>query len=274
MSTRTGRRRRLPVLVLCAGVVAMLTGCSGTAAPASPELPPAGAAFDYQLGGAYPPPDGVEIVVRDRTAGALEDAYSICYVNGFQTQPGEQGLWPDGALLQREGEPVIDPDWPDEIILDTSSDESRAAIAAVVGPWIEGFAAAGYDAVEFDNLDTFTRTDGALELDDNLALAAELAAIAHRAGIAAAQKNAAEFADLLAEEAGFDFAIAEECAAFDECAAYTTVYGPHVLDIEYTDALPRPFREVCADPDAPESVVLRDRELSAPSEAGYVYERC
>lgn len=273
METRTGRRVRCPVLVLCAGV-AVLAGCSGAPGSTSPQLPPAGAAFDYQLGGAYPPPDGVEIVVRDRTAGALEDAYSICYVNGFQTQPGEQDLWPDGTLLQRDGEPVIDPDWPDEVILDTSTEESRAAIVTVVGPWIEGCAAAGYAAVEFDNLDTFTRTDGALDLDDNLTLATELAAIAHRAGLAAAQKNSAEYAELLADEAGFDFAVAEECAAFDECGAYTDVYGAHVLDIEYTDALPRPFAEMCADPAAPDSLILRDRELTAASDAGYVYERC
>src|SRR3546814_6194319 len=96
MRTRTGWRLRGPVLVLSAGI-ALLAGCSGGPASASPELPPDGAAFDYQLGGAYPPPDGVEIVVRDRTAGPLEDAYSICYVNGFQTQPGEQDLWPAGT---------------------------------------------------------------------------------------------------------------------------------------------------------------------------------
>src|SRR3546814_605976 len=153
MRTRTGWRLRGPVLVLSAGI-ALLAGCSGGPASASPELPPDGAAFDYQLGGAYPPPDGVEIVVRARTAGPLADAYSICYVNGFQTQPGEQDLWPDGTLLQRDGAPVIDPDWPDEVILDTSTEPSRAAIDAVVAPWIEGCAAAGYDAVEFDNLDT------------------------------------------------------------------------------------------------------------------------
>lgn len=271
-SRRARGRHRFLALLVCAA--AFVSGCSATEVSPRIILPPAGAPLDYQLGGAYPPPAGVEIVVRDRSAEPLADAYSICYVNGFQTQPGEQDSWPDGTLLLRDGEPVIDPDWPDEVLLDTSSPQSRAAIAAIAGPWIEGCAAAGFDAVEFDNLDTFTRSDGALDVDDNVALATELVAIAHRSGLAAAQKNAAEYAALLSAEAGFDFAVTEECAAYDECGAYATVYGEHVLDIEYTDALPRPFAEMCADAAVPESLVLRDRELSTPSDPGYVFERC
>jgi hypothetical protein len=34
-------------------------------------LPPANGAFDYQLGGAYPPPPGTQIVTRDRTESPL-----------------------------------------------------------------------------------------------------------------------------------------------------------------------------------------------------------
>jgi hypothetical protein len=264
--------RRSAALVLCV-CAALLTGCAASGTP-EPALPPVGAGFDYQLGGAYPPPDGVEIVARDRSAESLDDAYSICYVNAFQTQPGEQDDWPRDTLLSRDGEPVIDPDWPDEVLLDTSTPERRAAIAAIVTPWIEGCAAAGFDAVEFDNLDTFTRSDGALSAAGNIALASDLVAVAHRAGLAAAQKNAAEFAELFSDDAGFDFAVTEECAAFDECDAYTDVYGDHVLDIEYTDALPRPFGQVCADPAVPRSVVLRDRALAGPSDPGYVFELC
>ncbi len=64
------------------------------------------------------------------------------------------------------------------------------------------------------------------------------------------------------------------CAAFDECGAYTDVYGEAVVDIEYTDALPRPFEEVCDDPATPTSVVLRDRDLLTPDDEGYVFELC
>ncbi|KAA9150068.1 endo alpha-1,4 polygalactosaminidase [Microbacterium lushaniae] len=257
--------------VLVPAVALLAAGCS---APDAPAPPPAGAPFDYQLGRAYPPPDGVEVVVRDRSASPLEDGYSICYVNAFQTQPGEDDAWPADALLRREGAPVADPMWPDEILLDVSTSERRAEIAAVVTPWIHECADAGFDAVEFDNLDTFARSGGAISVDDSIALAAELVDAAHRAGLAAAQKNAAEFAGLFAREAGFDFAIAEECAAFEECDAYEDVYGAHVLDIEYTDVLPRRFEEVCADAAVPESLVLRDRGLVGPSDPGYVFENC
>jgi hypothetical protein len=263
-------RRGLPAFVVLAALV-VLSACTGPAAPAY-DLPPEGAAPDYQLGGAYPPAPEVGIVARDRTAEPVPGVYSICYVNGFQTQPGEADDWPDGTLLQRDGEPVIDPDWPDEVILDTSTERSRAAIVEVVGPWIEGCAASGFDAVEFDNLDTFTRTDGALTLSDNLALAASLVDVAHAAGLAAAQKNAAEHAAALHDEAGFDFAVTEECAVFAECGAYADVYGGRVIDIEYTDELPRPFTEMCAD--APASTVLRDRALSTPGDPDYAFAHC
>ncbi len=101
-----------------------------------------------------------------------------------------------------------------------------------------------------------------------------LVEVAHGAGLAAGQKNAAEFAERLHAEAGFDFAVVEECAAYDECGAYTEVYGDAVLDIEYTDELPRSFEEMCADPDSPASMVLRDRDLTTPDDPAHVFELC
>ncbi len=265
--------RRL--LVPLAAAVLLIAGCAAEAPydpPGGPQLPPAGAALDYQLGGAYDPPDGVEIVARDRSAASLDDVYSICYVNGFQTQPGEQGIWPSDLLLHdTSGDVVFDPDWPDEAILDTRKTDE---IAAIVGPWIRECAADGFAAVEFDNLDTYTRTDGALTRSDAVALATRLVGIAHEVGLAAGQKNAAEDAQVLRDRAGFDFAVVEECAAYDECAAYTAVYGERVLAIEYADTLPRPWSEVCDDPATPASIVLRDRNLVAPSDPDYVFDVC
>ncbi|RZI80607.1 MAG: hypothetical protein EOO67_19305, partial [Microbacterium sp.] len=139
---------------------------------------------------------------------------------------------------------------------------------------ITGCATDGFDAVEFDNLDTYTRTDGTLSRDDNLDTAALLVDIAHDLGLAAAQKNAAEDAVRLRAEADFDFAVVEECAAYDECSAYTEVYGTAVVAIEYTDNLPRPFADVCADEATPRSVVLRDRALVTPDRPAYAFETC
>ena len=161
-------RRMTPVHVAtCAAMLFVMSGCAAAAddtvgGAASLALPSAGAVPDYQLGGAYPPADGVGIVGRDRGAEPADDVYSICYVNAFQTQPGELDSWPEDLLLHADGTPVFDPDWPDEALADTSTDDKRGRIAAIVTPWITGCAADGFDAVEFDNLDSYTRSGGAL----------------------------------------------------------------------------------------------------------------
>src|SRR5688572_8912639 len=82
-------------------------------------LPPENGGLDYQLGGAYPPPEGVAIVSRDRQDPPEEGLYNICYVNGFQIQPAEEDFWmsehPELILVDGSGNPVIDPDW-DEML--------------------------------------------------------------------------------------------------------------------------------------------------------------
>jgi hypothetical protein len=42
----------------------------------------------------------------------------------------------------------------------------------------------------------------------------------------------------------------------------------------YTDALPREFAEMCADPESPTSMILRDRDLATPEDPSYVFETC
>lgn len=235
-------------------------------------LPPANAMLDYQLGGAYTLPKGVGIVSRDRTAPIAPGAYNICYVNGFQAQPGDESFWlndhPDLVLRDDSGQPVIDADW-NELILDVSTAAKRAALAEIVGGWVDGCASDGFDAVEIDNLDTFSRSGGRLSEDDAVATIALFAARAHARGLAIAQKNSAEIVGRRAEM-GTDFAVTEECNAFSECDVYTGAYGDHVLVIEYDKAN---FTKGCsAYPQL--SIVLRDKNLSTPGTAGYVRSGC
>jgi hypothetical protein len=253
------------------------TGAGVVAADASATvaLLPTGTGFDYQLGGASPVPAGVGIVVRDSTDEPAADAYGVCYVNGFQTQPGE--AWPDDLVVQGDDGPLVDPGWPDESLLDTSTAAKRTAVAARQAATIDRCADAGYRAVELDNLDSWTRSQGALDADDALALAALLVDHAHDRGLAVAQKNTTDIGSRGRDEAGFDFAIAEECDRWSECAAYTEVYGPHVLDVEYADDLLDTAEGACArilasDP-APRAVV-RDRDLVPAGEDGYAYAAC
>lgn len=266
---------RFAAVGMAVAAASILAGCAAAApAPTGVSLP-AGVAFDYQLGGGYSPAQDVGIVVRDRTDAPEPGVYSICYINAFQTQPGELADWPDqSVLMDADGQPVHDADWPDEALLDISSPPAQIVITARVGEWIRGCASDGFDAVELDNLDSFTRSGGALSADDASVLAGELVVIAHEAELAVGQKNAAEHTEMFREESGFDFAISEECAAYRECTTYTDVYGAAVLNIEYTDALPRAFAEMCADPETPPTTILRDRDLTTPADGSHVREVC
>ncbi|WP_380170405.1 endo alpha-1,4 polygalactosaminidase [Kineococcus sp. DHX-1] len=239
--------------------------------------PPAGAVADYQLGGAYEPADDVRVVVRDRTAEPAAGLYSVCYVNAFQTQPQETGEWlrdhPD-LLLRVDGDVVQDPGWPGEFLLDTTTPDKRAALAEVVGAWIDGCADAGFQAVEADNLDSATRSDGVLTMADAYAYSALLSARAHARGLAYAQKNAAGTTAEQARAAGFDFAVAESCQVYAECGDYTDVHGDRVLEVEYADDGREPFEEACAARGGEVSVVYRDRELLPRGVPGYEFDHC
>lgn len=287
---RQGRRVSSILAATALLATALLAGCGSAESPvddlssthepdtsASPNAFPVGVGVDYQLGGAYPPADGVGMVARDSTEQPADGVWSICYVNGFQTQPGESEEWlaerPE-LILHVDGEPLADPNWPDEYVLDTSTPAKRLAIMGVIGPVIDGCSDAGFSAVEIDNLDSFSRSDERLSFEDNLALAELFAERAHADGLAIGQKNAAEMSSELRDSVGFDFAVAEECHRFAECAAYTDVYGQSVIDIEYADDLRGSFADVCADPETPGSVVLRDRDLVPQGEPGYVFELC
>ncbi|WP_051551281.1 endo alpha-1,4 polygalactosaminidase [Nocardioides sp. URHA0020] len=245
--------RRLAILLL--PLVVALVGVTPAVAVTPP---PTGTDVDYQLGGVRTVPASVGIVVRDREARPAPDRYNVCYVNGFQTQPGERALWrrhPRLVLRDGHGRPVVDEAWGEQL-LDVRTTAKRTKLAAIVGRWTRGCARAGYDAVEYDNLDSFTRSGGLVKRREAVAYARLLVRAAHRAGLAAGQKN---LADLDGTKVGFDFAVAEECGRYRECGTYVRHYGRHVLAIEYRGA---DFRWTCPAYGARLAVVLRDRDLS------------
>lgn len=239
---------------------------------------PANAKFDYQIGGAYKPAADVKVVTRDRTAAAVKGLYNICYVNAFQTQPGEAKFWKakerDGLLLRRKnGKYFEDPDWPGEIFLDTRTDAKRRAIAKIVNGWISECAKKGFKAIEPDNLDTFTRSSGLLTKANNLALAKLLVNHAHSLGLAVGQKNAgSELGKEGKKVAGFDFAVAEECQQYDECGEYTAVYGSRWVEIEYGNKAR--FDKACKARGKNISVILRDLDVTPKGNKNYKYSQC
>jgi hypothetical protein len=252
---------------------------------AAPAPPPPNAGADYQIGGDYPLPDGVSIVLRDWFAGQAADdpAYSICYVNAFQTQANERGVdrpdersnWPRRLVLRKLGD---DPKWGGEYLVDLSTAKRRRVAAAWVAPMVETCAQKGFEGVEYDNLDSWTRFDGTplarrvpFGKREALAYAELLADHAHGAGLAVGQKNTPELSRAQAARAGFDFAIAEECGRYRECGRYTRLHDDHVIAIEYRR---QDFRRACAAVGEAISVVLRDRLVTKPGSPAYVYDSC
>jgi hypothetical protein len=242
-------------------------------AAAAQTLPPVEMHYDSQLGGAYEPANGVGIVSRDRLAATPTGIYLICYVNAFQTQPDEADWWrtqhPD-LVLEHNGAPLEDQNWPGEYLLDISTADKREALIEIVGAWIDECAKDGFDAIEADNLDTWTRSNHMLTMDNAIDYARLLASRAHRNGLAFAQKNAVEIGQQ-ARELGFDFAITERCGQYDECGGYTEVYGPYVLQVEYDRAV---FDAACAERGHTDVIVLRDVLLSPAGTPGHVFEAC
>ncbi|MGW4568997.1 endo alpha-1,4 polygalactosaminidase [Streptomyces sp. NPDC004561] len=263
------------VLALTAAVSA-LTGCSadgkdGKEPGGSPKaqavrLPPLNAGFDYQIGGAYPPPAGVRIVSRDRSDSPAPGLYNICYVNAFQAQPAERSSWPADLLLRdAHGKVVIDEDW-NEPLLDIGTPAKRKRVAERVNRWIDGCARKGFDAVEPDNYDSYTRSGRLLTAADATAFMTLLSRHAHARHLAVAQKNTAELAGQR-RRAGLDFAVTEECGQYDECNVYAKAFDDRVVDIEYTAG---GLRKALAHWGDRLSIVRRDREVSTPGSAGYV----
>jgi hypothetical protein len=268
------------VLVLLAAISLAVPMGAASYAP-----PPENAGFDYQIGGDYPLPDGVSVVARDWFSGepAPEPAYSICYVNAFQTQANERGTdrpdersnWPRSLVLSKLGD---DPNWGGEYLIDISTRDKRHRAARWVGWMIDGCASKGYDAVEFDNLDSWTRFDGTplarrvpFGKHEALKFAGLLADRTHAADLAVGQKNTVDVSRRQARTVGFDFVIAEQCARYNECDAYRRVHGNHMIDVEYGAA---DFREACRTIGDEVSVVRRDVQVSMPGARRYAFASC
>lgn len=252
-----------------------------TPTPSAPTrtvaLPDPGARFEYQLGGADEPADATEVVIRDSTAPST-GRYDICYVNGFQTQPGDTERLirtePD-LVLHHNGKPLRDDGWPDEVLYDITRADLRTRVAERIGKVIDGCAAAGFDAVEIDNLDSYTRSLGHITSDHTLAYAQLLIARTHAAGMAFAQKNTAELVTEV-RDLGADLAVVEECGEWDECDVFTEQY-PVVLAVEYDrdsyDALcTAQSRAATRLPEL--SLILRDMDVSTRATPGSVHETC
>jgi hypothetical protein len=283
------------------------SGTGGGTGGGTVVLPPANGKFSYQLGGDYAPESGVQVVSRDRTApSAGSGYYNICYVNLLQTQPDEEGQstsnppygttqwWvlnhPELLLADANGDVIVDEDW-NEALFDVRTAVKRTALLNIQSAWFEDCQSDGYQAIEPDNLDAFSRSTGLITFAQTKEYLKLVVPFVHDLGLAIAQKNTSDSPNgyggigstFVDGSEGFDFASAEECAAYEECGGYTDEYGALVFEIEYTDNNPDQVRGsttktayqwICQDDGASRSIILRDRDVVLPGNSAYHYEEC
>lgn len=205
--------------------------------------PQPGAPWQWQLAGTPAIEDGVDVYEMDgqqTTAAQVRQfkdrgKHTVCYLSA-----GTREAWrPDAERFPAEVVGKALPDWPDEHWLDIRRlDVLRPIMAARM----DECAAKGFDAVDADNVDGHVNDTGfPLSADDQLNYNRALAQLAHERGLSVALKNDLDQIEQL--EPDFDFAINEECFAFDACEAYGPFLdaGKAVLNVEYED---RP--ELCA----------------------------
>ncbi|MGW0708281.1 endo alpha-1,4 polygalactosaminidase [Streptomyces sp. NPDC002643] len=246
------------------------SGSPSSASGGAVTLPPTHVRWDYQIGGAYALPSGVRVVSRSHEDPSSPNAYNICNFNALQAQEGAEDDWDSDLLLRdADGNVVYDQDW-NEAVLDIRTAAKRKRIAARVNAWIDECAAKGYQAVEPDNYDTFTRFPDYLKAGQAKAFMKLLSAHAHAKGLAIAQKNTLELAPVRAS-VGLDFAVVEECGEWNECGEFAQAFDNKVFVVEYTA---EGLENACSGWSGTLSIVRRDLDVVPKATGGYLRETC
>lgn len=247
-------RRVLCVLMVVAG---SLSWSTTAATAASPWVPAQGLRWQYQLqnkvkttlcvvpvirgNGSCVRPDVYDVDlyavdgVTPNTVSVAQihavGAHAVCYVDA--------GSWenfrPDSAAFP-ESVRGLSNGWPGERWLDI---RATGVLLPIMDARVAKCVTAGFDAVEFDNVDGYTNNTGfPLTAADQLTFDTALAAIAHTHGLSVGLKN--DLDQLTALQDTFDFAINEQCAQYKECAAYDgwTAAGKAVVEVEYRGRAP------------------------------------
>ena len=262
MTRRGGGRAAVLALI-----VLVAAGCSQSVPvdddTAGPWRPSAGTTWQYQLSGAVDVSADADVFVvdgADTTAEQVRELHgrgrrAVCYVNAgaYEDWRSDASGFPADVL----GAPLDS--WPGERWLDIRRTD---VLLPLLAARLDVCRAKGFDAVEGDNVDGYGNDSGfPLGADDQLAFNRAVADLAHERGLAIGLKNDVEqIAEL---EPSFDFAINEECHAFDECDAYAPFVegGKAVLNVEYA----APSGDVCDRADVLGlSTVFKELDLDAP----------
>ena len=207
----------------------------------------------YAADGVAPNTKAVRAIHRNR-------GRAVCYVSA-----GSVEEWrPDAAAFPESvtGQPLEG--WPAERWIDV---RQRALLRPILEARADRCARAGFDAIDWDNVDGYTQQTGfPLRADDQLAYNRMLASIAHERRLSVGLKN--DLSQIPALVATFDFAVNEQCAEFDECDLLLPFSraGKAVVQIEYA-AKPETF---CSTANTRRwSAMVADRDLD-----GKVWQPC
>ncbi len=171
-------------------------------------------------------PDGVTLNTAAVEAIHALGAHAVCYVDAgtWEDFRPDAGEFPASVKGLPNG-------WPGERWLDI---RATSVLLPIITARVAKCAAAGFDAVDFDNVDGYQNQTGfPLTAADQLTFDEDLAAIAHSDGLSAGLKN--DIDQLGQLESTFDFAVNEQCAQYNECDAYDgwTAAGKAVVEVEY-----------------------------------------
>jgi hypothetical protein len=232
---------RLAVVVLATLVVTL--ALTPTAA-ARWQPKPTTAAWQWQLQGkvdtsidaAVYEVDGFEVAARTIASLHRLGRKAICYldVGSWESYRLDADRFPR-VVLGRPYEGYPDERWLDIRRIDL--------LAPILRHRFDLCRRKGFDAVEPDNVAGYeNRTGFPLGDGDQLRFNRWVAREVHRRGMAVALKNDPEQVGQLLPS--FDFAVVEECFAYDECGKFSPFVetGKRVLVAEYTE----PLAAICA----------------------------
>ena len=229
-------------------------------------VPPLGTTWQWQLQGTIDTSFDVavyDIDLFDVDAATIESLHAagrtvICYLSVGTFEPFRE----DAAAFPEEvkGNPY-DPPFQEELYLDVRDPR----VAAIMEARFDLAVAKSCDGVEPDNVDLHDQDSGfAITPEESLVFNRFLATAAHARGLSVGLKNNLSQLNELVDD--FDWALNEECFAFQECDAYLDNFiaqDKAVFHAEYVDADQAGI--VCATTGALGlSTIVKELELFAP----------
>lgn len=240
----------------------VLAGCSTPVErPVAPTWwhPVQGQTWQVQLSGAPDLTVPADVVVLDLDEVSTEQVQDlreagrtpVCYFSAGSFEPWRS----DAGHIPPETVGKVVQGWPDERWLDV---RAREELLPVMTERIRECRRKGFLGVDADNVGVVGNDTGfEVSTADEVAYIRALADAAHAEAMAFGLKNATEALPRVMEHV--DFAVNEECHAYDECGAYSDLLrsGRPVVNLEYSGDP----ATICAD--RPEGMVtlLKDPDL-------------